>query len=183
MREKGSSSMKIEIKHKHKHKLSPANGVLFSHVADENSIRITVEAAVRAGANLAYADLDGANLAGANLADADLAGADLDGASLDGANLADADLAGAKLKGGETLIGERPVFQVGPIGSRCALLTAYITDAGLRFDAGCKRQISRDEFDELLAETHGDNEHAMEYRAALAMIDAHAEIWTPKGGA
>ena len=24
------------------------------------------------------------------------------------------------------------------------------------------------------------NDHAKEYRAALAMIDAHAEIWTPK---
>lgn len=28
---------------------------------------------------------------------------------------------------------------------------------------------------------HGDNEHAREYRAALALVDLHAELWTPKG--
>ena len=107
---------------------------------------------------------DGANLAGANLARANLAGANL---------------AGATLKNGEKLIGERPIFQVGPIGSRSDVLVAYITDQGLRLDAGCQRQITRDVFDARLSQTHSGNRHEREYRAALALIDVHAEIWTP----
>jgi hypothetical protein len=37
-----------------------------------------------------------------------------------------------------------------------------------------------DEFRAKLANTHGDNDHAKEYNAALLMIEAHAAIWTPK---
>lgn len=95
-------------------------------------------------------------------------------------NLAGAYLAGAYLANGVMLLGDRPIFQVGPIGSRCAPLIAYITDKGLRFDAGCQRQLTREKLDEQIALTHGDNKYAREYRAALAMIDVHAEIWTPK---
>jgi len=90
--------MKIEIK-------SRFNGsALFAHYKEENSIKITLEAAVMAGAdlagaNLAGADLAGAYLAGANLAGADLARADLAGAYLAGANLARANLARANLAG------------------------------------------------------------------------------------
>ena len=118
------------------------------------------------------ADLSRANLYGANLS-----GADLSGAGLSGANLS-----GASLVNGEKLVGARPIFQIGPIGSRCAYFTAYITDKGLRFDAGCQRQITREVLEQRLGDEHGDNEHAKEYRAALALIDAHAEIWTPGNG-
>ncbi len=144
--------------------------ILFSRDAENNTIKLTVEAAIAARASL-----DGANLGGANLARAYLARAYLDGAYLDGANLD-----GANLGGGEKLLGERPIFQIGPIGSRCAYFVAYITDKGLRFDAGCQRQITREHFEERLTEAHGDSIHGKEYRAALALIDAHAEIWTPK---
>ena len=129
--------------------------VLFSHEREVNTVRLTVAAAIQAQVNLA-----GANLAHANLAHA----------NLDGANLA----------GGAILLGARPIFQVGPIGSRCAYFVAYITDKGPRFDAGCQRQITRERFEARLNDHHGDNKHAKEYRAALALIDAHAEIWTPK---
>jgi uncharacterized protein YjbI with pentapeptide repeats len=76
--------------------------VLFS--AGVSSMKLCVEAAVEARANLTGADLAGANLAGANLAGANLAGADLYGANLaradlTGANLAGANLAGANLSG------------------------------------------------------------------------------------
>ena len=69
---------------------------------DAATMRETVEAAVKARANLAGANLAGAYLAGAYLAGANLAGADLAraylaGADLAGANLADADLARANL--------------------------------------------------------------------------------------
>ena len=133
-------------------------------------------------ANLSRADLSGASLYGADLSGASLFGADLSGANLFGADLSGANLSGASLANGEKLVGARPIFQIGPIGSRCAYFTAYITDKGLRFDAGCQRQITREVFEQRLSDEHGDNEHAKEYRAALALIDAHAEIWTPGNG-
>ena len=136
-----------------------------------------------AGANLAGADLAGANLAGANLAGAYLAGADLAGADLAGANLDGAYLAGANLDGAyfarAKLIGQRPVFQIGPIGSRCAYLLTFITDQGVQVRAGCFAG-SLDEFEQAVKETHGENEHGKEYTTAIAMVRAHAEIWTPK---
>lgn len=58
--------------------------------------------------------------------------------------------------------------------------SAYITDQGIRFDAGCQRQITRKVFEQRLADTHDENEHAKEYSATLALVDTHAEIWTPK---
>jgi len=68
------------------------------------TMRLFVENAARAranlvGANLAGADLTNANLAGANLARAYLVGANLAGADLTNANLARADLTNANLAG------------------------------------------------------------------------------------
>ena len=155
-----------------------------AYLAGANLDGANLAGANLAGAYLARANLDGANLAGANLDGANLAGAylaraNLARANLDGANLAGANLAGAYLDGNANLIGERPVFQIGPIGSRSDFFTVYITDQGLWFDAGCQRQITREAFEARLAKTHVDNKHAKEYRAALALIDVHAEIWTP----
>ena len=78
--------------------------LLFEYESEENSFKITLQAAVKSGANLRGAnlrgaDLDGANLRGANLYGANLRGADLDGADLDGADLRAADLRGANLDG------------------------------------------------------------------------------------
>ena len=194
--------MTIQILHRY------SNAVLFEHdgvnLADADFRGANLEGASLEGVNLADADFRGANLAdadfrGANLvganfvganfadaylADASLAGANLADASLAGANFARANLVGANLvgatlKSGEKLIGERPIFQVGPIGSRGDVLVAYITDQGLRLDAGCQRQIPRDVFDMRLYLTHNGNKHEKEYRAALELIDVHAEIWTP----
>ena len=199
--------------------------VLFEHDTENNSIRLTLDMAIKSGANLSGANLMGANLSCANLMGADLSRANLSGAdlscaklscaNLSGANLSGADLScaklsdaylsraklmgadlsradlgcadlscaklsGAYLENKEKLVGKRPIFQIGPIGSRCAYFVAYVTDKGLRFDAGCQRQITREVFEGQLAELHGENDHAKEYRAALALIDAHAEIWAPK---
>jgi len=176
--------------------------VLFEHDCENNSLRITLELAIKSGADLRGADLRGADLSdaylsradlrgadlsdaylsGADLRGADLSGADLSGANLSGADLSGANLSGANLKNKEKLVGKRPIFQIGPIGSRCAYFVAYVTDKGLRFDAGCQHQITREVFEERLTELHGENDHAKEYRAALALIDAHAEIWAPKDG-
>ena len=102
-----------------------------------------------------------------------------DGADLTDANLTGADLTGANLRGGEKLIGERPVFMTGPIGSRCDYLIAYLTDKGIRLRAGCFFG-DVETFRNKLESTHADNDHAAEYRAALALIEKHVEIWTPK---
>ena len=132
-------------------------------------VKRAVEAAVKVGANLDGARLDGARLDGARLGGASLGGANLYGARLDGARLDD----GSKLKG------ERPILQIGPIGSRCAYFVTYITDKGLRFRTGCFFG-DRAEFEASLEEMHNGNAHVEEYRAALAMVEAHAKIWTPK---
>ena len=184
------------MKHQIKHRYTDA--VLFECDVPEDvqasgiAARYTLEKAVKdhadlIGAYLSGADLRGANLSGANLSGADLRGADLIGADLIGANLSGADLigaeligaylSGANLSGGEKLIGDRPAFVIGPIGSRCDYLTAYLTDKGARLRAGCFFG-DVDTFRAKLEAEHSDNDHAAEYRAALVLIEKHAEIWT-----
>ncbi|MFK4444666.1 hypothetical protein ABH944_004830 [Caballeronia udeis] len=87
------------IKIKHRWSLE----VLFSHDVEDNTMCLTVQAAVEAKANLRGAYLSGANLrgaylSGANLRDADLRDANLRGAYLSGANLRGAYLSGANLR-------------------------------------------------------------------------------------
>ena len=151
------------------------------------SLRDVVVAAVKSGAYLSSADLRGADLSGADLRGAYLRGADLSGAYLSGAYLRGADLSGADLSGadlrgaylrGSKLVGNRPVLQIGPIGSRADYLVAYLTDAGVMVRAGCFCG-SLDEFRAACAETHGDGIHGREYAAAIQMIATHAALWTP----
>ncbi len=76
--------------------------LLFELEKEGNTVKHTVEEAVKQGANLyganlIRADLDGARLVGANLDGANLIKANLYGANLDGANLDGADLDGANL--------------------------------------------------------------------------------------
>ena len=90
---------KIEIK-------SICGRVLFEYDKVNNTIKDTLEKAVKSGANLRYADLCGAYLSGINLSCADLRGANLrcaylHSANLSGANLSGADLHGANLGGAD----------------------------------------------------------------------------------
>ena len=130
------------------------------------------------GAYLSGANLSGANLSGANLSGAYLSGANLYGANLSGASLAGANLSGAYLRGAKNLIGNRPVFTLGPIGSRCDSFTAYLTDKGVYLHAGCFFGTVA-EFVARLERDHGTNKHWQEYSAALALIECHAGLWTP----
>ena len=66
--------------------------VLFEYGKENNTIRETVEEAVRQGANLGNANLGNANLRNANLGYADLGKADLGYADLGYADLGNADL-------------------------------------------------------------------------------------------
>ena len=87
------------MKYKIKHKIS--GSVLFE--TEAAALKIAIEMAVTAeadlrGANLGEADLREANLRGANLGEANLRGADLRGADLREANLGEADLREANLR-------------------------------------------------------------------------------------
>ena len=106
----------------------------------------------------------------------------LEAAVKSSANLSKADLSGADLSGAKvrnlTLTGPRPFLAIGPIGSESRTVFAWLTESGLRIQAGCFFG-NRDEFTAQLSKTHGDNEHAQEYTAALVLIDAHAKLWAP----
>lgn len=144
---------KITIRHRW------SDAALFEHeVTDEQqacgiAMRVTLEAATKACANLACANLAGANLAGA-------------------------DLAGANLAGSLKLVGLRPCLHIGPIGSRAATLTLWLTDQGPRVQTGCFFG-TRAAFEAAVADEHGDGCHGREYGAALALLDAHIEHWAP----
>jgi len=127
-------------------------------------------------ADLYEADLREADLRGANLYGADLYGADLRGANLRGANLHGADLGGANLGEDVKLVGDRPILQIGPIGSRSDYLTAFFTDRGIYLRTGCFFG-TLVEFRASLAKTHDGNTHATEYEAALHLILRHRELW------
>ena len=147
-----------------------------------NLSRADLSRADLSGANLYGADLSGANLYGAYLYGAYLSGANLYGADLYGANLSGANLSGADGKTRITLVGDRPFFTTGPIGSRNAMLQAFLTDAGVYVRAGCFWD-TLDEFRKAVAETHPRGPHAEEYKAAIAAIALHAHLWIPKADA
>lgn len=72
--------MKIEIKNRY------TNEVIFTHECEDNTIKKTVEEAVRHGVNLSYSDLSGS----------DLSGSDLKGSNLSYSDLKDSNLRGSK---------------------------------------------------------------------------------------
>ena len=181
--------MKYEIK-------SMSGGVLYTaDIPDDTDpsaqARAAVEAAVCAaanlrGANLRYANLRYANLSDANLRYADLSGANLSGAYLSGANLrganlryadlSDADLSDAKIDDARTLVGERPVVQIGQIGSRNDVLIGYVTDDGVMIRAGCWYGTLAD-FRTRVVKVHGESRHAQQYLSAATFAELHAGLW------
>lgn len=78
--------MKVTIKNRFD------NSVIFEHESEENTIRKTLELAIKSRAYLGGAYLRGADLSGADLRGAYLSGADLRDANLSGAYLSGADL-------------------------------------------------------------------------------------------
>jgi len=77
------------------------------------------------------------------------------------------------------LVGERPYFSIGPIGSRCAMLALWLTDKGPVVKAGCFTG-SLDEFEAASIKEHGDTDHGKEYAMAVLMMESHAALWTPE---
>lgn len=82
---------------------SLSGSVIFEHEAENNTIKLTVEAAVSCGVSLTKASLSCASLEGASLEGANLNGASLAWASLSCASLAWASLNGANLEGAENI--------------------------------------------------------------------------------
>ena len=108
--------------------------ILFEYEAEENSLKITLQVAVKTGADLRDANLRGANLRDANLRGANLYGADLRGANLRDANLRGADLRGANLRDAD-LDGEKLVKT--PLQLNNLKWFVLISDKYLRI--GCQR--------------------------------------------
>jgi len=111
--------------------------VIFSYECEDNTIKKTVEEAVRQKVDLAFADLSGAILSGANLSGADLSYAKLRSAVLTLANLSHADLSHADLRQAvlaatnlsHTDLGDADLY--GAILSITNLLGANLYGAGL----------------------------------------------------
>lgn len=62
----------------------------------------------------------------------------------------------------------------GPCSSRYAFWTAVWTAKyGLRWWVGCKHAVTTERLLELVAETHGNNDYAADYRAAIAYVESH----------
>ena len=139
--------MKIEIKNRY------TNAVLFTHDCPENTVKDTLLAALSARASLRGASLRGASL---------------EGASLRGAQLTKDE------KVSETSV--RPFLQIGPLGSRNDTLRLWLTDKGPRIQAGCFWG-TVEEFQAAVTKTHGTNEHAQQYQAAISFCLAHVAIW------
>ena len=83
--------VKIQIK-------SIFGDVLFEYEKENNTLKDTLEKAIKSDANLRWANLSGADLSDADLSRANLSGADLSDANLRWANLRWADLSGADLR-------------------------------------------------------------------------------------
>ena len=143
--------MKIEIKCRF------TGSVLFEHDAKDNSIKLSVIAAVEKKVSLSGAYLSGAYLRGAYLSGADLRGAILkDGSKVDD--------------------GSRAYVYFGPFGSDARELIAFRTDQGIRIQTGCFFG-TLEEFTAAVEKKHADNEHGQEYAAVIAFVKLHFKLW------
>ena len=128
------------------------------------------------GANLYGANLYGANLTDTNLTDTNLYGANLYGANLYGANLTGANLTRANLT---RACGLYSVFAPHLSSRRASLFGGLGIEGGvvqLRFWAGCKMYITAETLRKHVAKTHGDNNYARQYEAAIRFIETCFEI-------
>jgi hypothetical protein len=107
--------------------------ILFEHDAEENTMKLTIEAAAKAKVDLRSANLRSANLSGADLSGADLSVADLSGANLRSANLRSANLSGADLSGADLSVADLSGADLsGADLSGANLRSAYLSVADLQ---------------------------------------------------
>ena len=120
--------MKIEIKHRF------TGAVIFEHNIENNSVALTVKAAIEANADFRNADLSNTNLRNAdfrnaNLSDADFRNADLSNADFRNANLSDADLSDADLS---NAVGNKKELRSMQIDTYSIVFTDSILQIGCR---------------------------------------------------
>ena len=149
--------VKIEVK-------SIFGNVLFEFSKENNTIKDTVEEAVKRGADLRDANLCGANLFCANLFCADLRGA----------NLRDANLHDAYLRGAGKITSVDDILLIGPIGSRADYTHIYHTDKGVYVKCGCFFD-TVDEFASRVKDTHGNNKFANQYLKVIDFVNKYFE--------
>lgn len=155
---------KIEIK-------SVSGQLLFDFEKEGNTIKDTLQEAVKSdanlqGANLRRANLYGAFLFGVNLYDANLFGANLQDTNLFGANLQGVNLRGAYLGDWGELKDTSDILITGQIGSRNGYTAIFNTDKGIFVQCGCYKG-SLDEFVSKVKETHQGNKHERDYLALV----------------
>ena len=124
--------------------------IIFTHEKENNTVKDTLQEAVKSGA-----DLRGADLRGADLRSADLYGADLRSADL--------------CEEWGKLEKNTDIFIAGPLGSRNSYTTFFHTDKGIFVQCGCFRG-TLEEFTAKVKETHNDNEHARNYLAIAEFV-------------
>lgn len=121
--------------------------VLFEYEKENNTIKDTLEQAIKESADLRYANLRSANLRHANLRYANLESADLRSANLESADLESANLESADL--------DKRYIQISRIGSS-KRMTTYCFDDDVVW-CGCFKG-SLFEFEKKVKETHKDND-------------------------
>src|ERR1035437_2660159 len=132
-------------------------------------------------ADLESADLRSANLRSANLGSANLRFADLESADLESADLRSADLRSADLRSAHIAKAKiRRILQVGPVGSRNAILVVWVMEAGdFLYSTGCQNQITEEQFRDRVVASHGGNEHGRAYMDAIEFAHRLARIYAP----
>ena len=126
--------------------------LLFEYESEENTIKKTLEEALKCSADLRSADLSFANLSSANLRSADLRSANLRFADLSSANLSFANLRSANLSSAET---DKRYIQISCIGSNKRMTTYCFEDDFIW--CGCFKG-SLQEFEDAVNQTHKDND-------------------------
>ena len=145
--------MKIEIK-------SISGKVLFEYDCEDNTIRKTLEQAIKNSADLRFADLRSTDLSSADLSSADLRFANLSSADLSSAKLRSANLSYAKL--------DKRYIQVTRIGS-AKRITTYCFDDDIIW-CGCFTG-GLEQFEAQVNETHkGNEQYLKEYLGFINYI-------------
>jgi uncharacterized protein YjbI with pentapeptide repeats len=142
--------MKFEIKQRY------TGAVLFA--LECGSMKLCVEAAVKAGSNLSYSDLRGSDLSGSNLSGSDLSYSDLRGSNLSGSNLR-----------GSNLIGSDLIANLGQPNGWSAY--TYCTTGEQRIQVGCQNLTLAEG-----REYWSGKEHRREVLAALDYAEAIGKL-------
>jgi hypothetical protein len=135
------------------------------------------------GAYMAYAYMLGANMSHAYMVHANMARSNMAHANMAYANMAHANMALANIEGAfmeeeyGKLITKRPILQINNIGRDNSCLSAIFCEKGIVIRRGCFYG-SLDEFEKQVGEVHGDSIHGKEYKAAIAFIKLHKDLWS-----